>query len=136
MTAVKIFLSLFVGFITGILAAIISGLLIPAFFHDYHPNIFDILLIIVLHCSRAVSLVLLLFLPIALADQKKISESSFGILMRRYLPFVTLPLAFLFCYVLFWEQDKSVYDTNMRMICSAFCMCYAGLWGFVKVLKS
>jgi hypothetical protein len=82
-------------------------------------------------------LCVILLLPLSIIDKKKIEESPFAVLVKRYLPLITLPIGLLFSLVLLYDHqpdnDKYLILINLLNI---YGICISGLWFFLRKLKS
>lgn len=80
---------------------------------------------------------ILFLLPISLVEKQIIGENDFLYLLKRYLPLIVLPIALLFCIVVFFEyctENPSLYP--FYIFSSVLLICYVGLWTFFKSIKS
>jgi hypothetical protein len=78
----------------------------------------------------------LFLLPLAAIEKRKIEESPFINLIKRYTPILTLPFGVLFFFVFTsynHESDKSFLLTTVTNI---FGICAFSLWSFIKQIKS
>jgi hypothetical protein len=80
---------------------------------------------------------ILFLLPISLMEKSVIEENNFIYLLKRYLPLIVLPVALLFCIVVYLEYctaNPSVYP--FYVFSSVLLIGYVGLWTFLKAIKS
>ena len=102
-------------------------------------DIFHYFIHIFLNIMGAGVLCVAYYLPIAIIEKDRIGSDTFEELIRRYLPLLTLPIAFLFCFVLFEESDVDNGDNNYFFTIKVLCllsMAYVGLFTFLKKIKA
>ena len=136
----KIFSSLLTAYIKSSIAGFLCILMLNLFAdYDLEPGdeiAFYIAGQTFLNFFISFLLCLIVFLPIAVFDKERIEKNSFEELVSWYLPIITLPLAFLFCLILFSETNQSEHHFLKTIILAMFCFSYVGLWTFIKKLKS
>jgi hypothetical protein len=76
-------------------------------------------------------------LPIAIIDRKTIEEKTAAILIKRYLPIITIPLSILFSCLLFADNNYPAdYYYPLAIVLNIFFISYVGLWNFTRRIKS
>jgi hypothetical protein len=136
----KIIASLFKTYLSIVMSSIIGVVATTIFLNskkEIHFEPFMVFLFLFLYIFVGVLLCGFVLLPITIIDRKTTEEKTAPILIKRYLPIVTIPLSILLCCLLFADyNDINDYYYPLAIVLNIFFISYVGLWTFIKKIKS
>src|SRR5262245_29397304 len=135
----KIILILFKSYISIILSSVIGITATIVFLTSKIGNFYPpmTVLFLFLYFFGGGLLCIFFLLPIGIIDRKAIEEKTAVVLIKRYLPIITLPLSILFACLLFADYNlPEDHYYPLIILSNIIFICYVGLWKFIKHIKS
>jgi hypothetical protein len=139
------FKSLIAAFLKGWIAGLVSTLISYFLFFDFYStcdfHVFEVIGMIFFTAMLSFAFCGIVLFPISILETEKSKNLTADASFRHYLPFITLPLFIVFCFLVFTHNESRLYQESeyyfcLKTIITAFCIGTTGLWTFIKNKKS